>query len=81
VVVFQQGTIKKLLENDKLAPAFKIFGVKYIVGYPESLSKKILAKVNVVNISSSDVDNADNNNEEVADESYTVKNWIMNLIK
>ncbi len=74
VVVFQQGTIEKLLENGKLNPAFRNFGVTHIVGYPDDLSKKILKAVKVVNISSSDT-------EEAVPENYNTKNWIMNLIK
>ncbi len=77
VVVFQQGTIKKLLENDKLASAFRTFGVKYVAGYPEDLSKKILKVTNVVNISSSDAGDI----EEFVIENNSIKSWLMNLIK
>lgn len=80
VVVFQQRTVKKLLENGKLNSAFKNFGVKYIVGYPEDLSKKILKEADVINISSNGFDSQDNT-EEVAFENYDIKSWLMNFIK
>jgi len=77
IVVFEQKTVKKLLENGKLASAFKTFGVKYIVGYPEDLSKKILKATNVVNISSSDAGDI----EEFVIENFSTKSLLMNLIK
>ncbi len=80
VVVFQQGTIKKLLENGKLASAFKNFGVTHIVGYSEDLSKKILKATNVVNISSSNVGDTGNIKEE-GSTILNIKNWLMNFIK
>lgn len=74
LVVFQPKTIGKLLENGKIKDAFKTFGVKYILGYSNDFSEKLISSTGVINIASSDI-------EINSGELIGAKSWIMNLIK
>ena len=78
VIVFQEQTVKNLLAEGGLASAFKKFGVTYIVGYPDDLSKKILAQAKVININSSQNNISGQN---IISENNSLKSWLMNLIK
>ncbi len=73
-VLFRSETIKDLLEENKLDWAFKQFGVKYILGYSDELSEKIINQANIVNIASSSLG-------PVSLEISRNKGWFMNLVK
>lgn len=51
-VVFKDSTLNKLLNEGKIKQAFEAFGVKYILGYSDDISNKILSQTEVVNIAS-----------------------------
>ena len=51
-VVFRGSTLNKLLEEGKIKQAFGAFGVKYILGYSDELSGKIVDQAEVINIAS-----------------------------
>ncbi len=74
VILFRSETIKDLLEENKLDWAFRQFGVKYILGYSDELSQKIINQTDIVNIAS-------NSLEPVAIETSRNKGWLMNLVK
>ncbi len=76
-VVFQQRTIKKILEDGKLSQAFKNFGITHIIGYPDDLSKKIMKAASVINIASGGA-GADIQESPTP---WNVKDWLMNFIK
>ncbi len=54
-VVLAPDTIKKLIEDEKLAEAFEFFNVKYILGYGDDLSSRILSQAEVSNIASDSI--------------------------
>lgn len=56
VVVFAPGTIERLIKQNKLKEIFDDFGVRYILGYSDSLSLTILEQTDVSNIASSSID-------------------------
>jgi len=74
LVVFRTETIKNLIEENKLESAFEKFNVKYIIGYSDDLSKKIIEKANIINIGSDPI-------ECVNPDISRNKGWLMNLIK
>ena len=74
IVSFNPETIKKLLKKDKLDFAFEEFNVKYILGYTDDLSEKVIEQVDVKNIASDSLE------IEVPKVSRN-KGWLMNLIK
>lgn len=51
-VVFRGSTLNKLLKEGKIKQAFGAFGVKYILGYSDELSGKIVDQAEVINIAS-----------------------------
>lgn len=51
-VVFRGSTLNKLLEQGKIKQAFEAFGVKYILGYSDELSNKVVDQAGVINIAS-----------------------------
>ncbi|MFH2013665.1 MAG: hypothetical protein ABIJ17_01710 [Patescibacteria group bacterium] len=51
-VIFKESTLEKLLKEGKTKKAFEAFGVKYILGYSDELSKKIINQAEVINIAS-----------------------------
>ena len=74
VVVFKSETIENLLAKNKLNFAFEQFGVKYILGYSDELTEKIINQTDIVNIAS-------NSLEPVVPEMSRNKSWFMNLVK
>jgi hypothetical protein len=50
MVVLIPETVEKLVEQEKLQEVFDYFGVKYIIGYNDELSKKIEEKTSATNI-------------------------------
>ncbi|MBU2472869.1 MAG: hypothetical protein ABII95_02600 [Patescibacteria group bacterium] len=74
VVLFRSETIENLLAKDELDFAFEQFNVKYILGYSEELSKKIVNQVNVINVASDSL-------KPVIPELSRNKGWLMNLLK
>jgi len=51
-VLFQSSTLERLLEEKKATQAFESFGVKYILGYSDQLSKGITEQTGTTNIAS-----------------------------
>jgi MFS family permease len=49
-VYFSPETIKNLLEQNKLEEVFDYFGVRYLVGYSDELTKELTNQVNKINI-------------------------------
>ncbi len=49
-VIFRGETLKKLLASDKLEQAFATFKVKYILGYSDDLSQKIVKQTKITNL-------------------------------
>lgn len=74
LVIFREKTINKLIQEDKLNQAFEKFNVKYILGYSEDLSNKILENSEVENIVSTPIDF---DKEELSRN----RGWLMNLIR
>jgi len=74
IVIFRPETIEDLLKNNKLDWAFEQFGIKYILGYSDKLSKEIINQVDVINIASDSMD-------LVKPDISRNKGWLMNLIK
>ena len=74
VVIFKPETIKNLLKENKLDYAFEQFNVKYILGYSDELSERIVEQTNIINISS-------NSLKPISLEISRNKGWLMNLIK
>ena len=73
VVIFRSETIEKLLIEDKLDFAFNEFNVKYILGYSDELSEKIINQLDIINITSDSL-------EIVIPEISRNKGWLMNLV-
>ncbi len=74
VVLFRPETIENLLTKEKLKFAFEQFGVKYILGYSDKLTERIVSQTNVANITSDSL-------KPVVPEVSRNKGWLMNLIK
>jgi len=74
VVIFRSETVEDLLEKNKLDWAFEQFSVKYILGYSDELSEKIINQTDIINITS---DSLEPNIPEISRN----KGWLMNLIK
>ncbi|MDP2649801.1 MAG: hypothetical protein Q8P10_03065, partial [bacterium] len=74
LVLFREETIRDLLNNGELASAFEKFGVRYILGYPPTLTEEIIKQAQVVNI-------ADNAVELPKIKTSPVKMWLMNIVK
>lgn len=55
-VVFQSLTLDKLIKENKIKQAFEAFGVKYILGYSDELSDRIISQVPVINITSNSLE-------------------------
>jgi hypothetical protein len=74
IVIFHPETIKNLLDKNELSSVFQKFKVKYILGYSEEITEKIINQTEVKNIVSSsfkvDIHQISRN-----------KGWLMNLIK
>lgn len=73
-VTFRESTIEKLIDKGELQSAFDTFGVKYILGYSDGTTKKIVAAANIINISSSSI-------KPIAPELSRSKSWLMNVVK
>lgn len=73
-VMFNPNTIEGLLEKDKLGNVFEEFGVKYILGYSDELTKDILNRADVINVTF-------DSKESKASEISRNKGWLMNVIK
>lgn len=74
IVSFSPETIKKLLKENKLGNAFEVFKVKYVLGYTDDLSEKIIKQVDVKNIASDSL-------RAEAPKVSRNKGWFMNLVK
>ncbi len=74
LVAFQEKTIKDLLDNGELNSAFEKFEIRYILGYSDELSKKIIEQSQVVNI-------ADNSVEFTQIKPSPNKIWLLNIIR
>lgn len=74
VVVLRPETIKSLLEKNKLNFTFERFGVKYILGYSEELTDKIVSQTNLVSIASASL-------KPAVPEMSRNRGWLMNLVK
>jgi len=73
-VIFRSETLEKLLKENKIKIALDNFGVKYILGYSDSLSNEITNKTKTTNIA------ADSLNIEIKKTSET-KSFLMNLFR
>jgi len=73
-VVFRASTLEKLLKEEKIKKAFEAFGVKYIMGYPDDLSKRLTDGAGIINIAS---DSLEINKESLSQN----KSFLMNLIR
>lgn len=73
-VIFKDSTLNKLLKEGKIKQALEAFNVKYILGYPDELSNKIVAETGAVNITS-------NSLEIDMGEVSKNKSFFMNLIR
>lgn len=74
LVIFRIETIEDLLDNGKLNSAFEKFEVKYILGYPDELSKKIINQTQSANIT--------NNLSEFSQINASPnKVWLLDLIR
>jgi len=74
VVLFTPQTIKGLLEKDELGSIFEKFGVKYVLGYSDELTKEITNQTEVINVAS-------NSLEPSVPEISRNKGWFMNLVR
>ncbi len=74
LVYFREKTIRNLLDNGELTSAFEKFKVKYILGYSDELSKKIIEQTPVNIIARSSV-------EIVQIKTSPTKMWFLNLVK
>lgn len=74
LVIFRTKTLEILAEENKLGSAFEEFKIKYIIGYPDNLSQKIVEQTGVANLGSSPI-------EPVEPNLSRNKGWLMNLIK
>jgi hypothetical protein len=74
MIIFRTKTLESLVEENKLESAFEKFKVKYIIGYPDDLSKEIVKQASVVNLGSSPI-------EPVEPSLSRNKGWLMNLVK
>ena len=75
IVIFDPGTIYKLIDKKELTKAFNIFGIKYIIGYDQELSELIMKNSDVINIS-----NWPDKRDLQVPLNYN-KSWLLNLIK
>lgn len=73
-VTFREETIEKLLAKNELQAAFETFEVKYILGYSDSITEKIVEKINVVNIATDSI-------KPITPEISRNKSWFMNVVK
>ncbi|MBU3925550.1 hypothetical protein KJ763_00060 [Patescibacteria group bacterium] len=73
-VVFRDLTVEKLLEDEKTKQIFKVFEIKYILGFSEELSEKIIEQTGIINIASHALEI---NIESVSDN----RGFLMNLIR
>ena len=73
-VIFRDSTLEKLLDDGEIKQAFEAFGVKYILGYSDELSARIVEQSEATNITSSLIEV--NINEVSANKSF-----LMNLIR
>jgi len=73
-VVFKNSTLIKLLEEGKMKQALEAFNVKYILGYSDELSNKIVTETGAVNIIS-------NSLEIDTREVSKNKSFFMNLVR
>jgi len=74
LVIFRAKTIKDLIEENKLESALEKFNVRYVIGYSDDLSKKIVEQSNIVNIGSGPI-------EPIEPDISRNKGWFMNLVK
>ena len=56
LVIFQEKTIEDLFDNGELNSAFEKFKVKYILGYSDELSQKIVSQTEVLNIAANSIE-------------------------
>jgi hypothetical protein len=76
-VYFSPETTDRLIAEGELQSAFDKFGVKYIVGFHEDQSVKILEQTSVINISSAPAEDELVKPTDV----YTNEMWFLNLVK
>ena len=74
LIVFQKATLEKILAENKLPEVFSEFNVRYIMGYPEDLSEKIVGASEAQNIASDSITYA-------TPETSPFKSWFMSLVK
>jgi len=74
MVLFQPETIEFLLAKNDLRAAFEKFGVKYVLGYSDDLTGKILKQTPAKNIAANTI-------EVKQPEVSQTKIWFLNLIK
>ncbi len=74
IVLFQSETIESLLEKKEINSAFEKFGVKYILGYSDELTEKIIGQTKAKNIAANTI-------EIKQPEVSQTKIWFLNLIK
>ena len=74
VVLFKPETIKDLLKENRLDWAFEQFKVRYILGYSDELTEKIVGQIEIVNIASDSL-------KPAIPEMSRNKGWLMNLVK
>lgn len=73
-VIFRAPTLERLLKEGEIKNAFEAFKVRYILGYPDQLSKEIIKQTPVINIASSSIKIE---LEQVSES----KSFFMNLIR
>lgn len=73
-VVFKSSTLNKLLKENKIKKAFDAFGVKYILGYGEELSERLVEESGVISI-------ANNSLKIDMGETSSGKSFFMNIIR
>lgn len=74
LVMFRKNTIEKLIKENKLNEAFDKFNVKYVLGYSDDFTEKIVKSSDVKNIATS----------SLKPMKYSIsrnKGWLMNLVK
>lgn len=73
-VIFQSSTLTELLKENKIKQAFDFFGVKYILGYEEDLSRQLAEQAGVIDI-------ADRSLKVNIEEVSSNKSFLMNIIR
>lgn len=74
VVLFRPKTIEGLLFKNKLNFAFEQFNIKYVLGYSDELTEKIVNQADIINVASDSL-------EPAVPEMSRNKGWFMNLVR